>query len=344
MNDNRVFTQSQFFLGMLCLTLIVLPGCWFVDLFKKETPAKTQIVAPEDPLLGQGEQIACMDGVCIITADSLDRDFNQLLEEQPQLKSVLPLMPNAKENFLQSLVSQAVVDRYVQENKIDKSAEYQKDYDYMVRSIKRMLNTKHFSATDLIEVTDAEVKLYYENNKTKMPDLLVSNGGIKAVGISFETEEAAKNFATALKTKEFTQVAKEQKLDGKIHDFKLIHEQSIGVHAKIKDKVLALSTFPATEVIKTEDKTFWVVRATEKQEPKYLPLEQIHAGLKQYIEKERRMEILDKKITQLKKEYNVTINEHFFTKQREQQKLAQAPELDKEDASHSPELVTATIA
>lgn len=346
MKNGHTSTHSHLIFGILCLVLAVLPGCWLTDWFKKETPPTTQkLEAPDDPLLAQGEQIVCMDGVCIISDRSLDHAFNQLLEEQPQLKSVLPLMPNAKENFLQSLISQAVVDRYVQENNIDKTAEYQKDFDSMMHSVTRMLNTKYFSTTDPIEITDLAVKLYYETNKTKMPDLLVSNGGVKAEGISFETEADAKNFAAAIKGKDFALVAKEQKLEGKIHDFKLIHEQSIGIHAKLKEKVLSIGSFPATEVIKTEEKTFWVVRATERQDPKYLPLEQVHAPLKEYMIKEERMKMLDEKITKLRNEYKITINEQYFTKQKEQQKVAVLPQVNREEVPHSSEQpVIATIA
>jgi hypothetical protein len=336
MKNAQITSKNYLFLGGLCLLVSMLPGCWLCKWFskEKEVPATTKILPQDDPLLAQGEKIVCMGDVCVITDLSLDHEFDKLLEENPQLKSVLPLMPNAKENFLQSLVSQAVVDRYIEENAIDQTAEYKKDYDHMVRSIKRMLNTKHFGAADVVELTDAQVQEYYEANKAKMPDLLVSNGGVKAEGIMFDAEDTANNFAAMAKEKEFVKAAKERKLDVKIQDFKLVNDQSVGMPSAVKNKIVSLTKFPAVEVIKVDSKTFWVVFAAEKQEPKYLPLEQIRAGLGEYIKKEQRMAKFDERISDLKKKYNVTINEEFLARQKEQQRqqVAMMQKFDEENA------------
>jgi hypothetical protein len=322
---NSSHKQNKLFFGMLCISLVMIPGCdWFS---KKDNPDVTgpdyvdPMMASNKDLINQGEKLVCMGDMCIISDKSFDQEFEQLLTENPQLRSVLPLMPTAKENFLQGLISQAIVDRTVKEEKLNQTDGYKQDYAHMMRSVERMLNTKHFSAKYDVEVTDADVQAYYEANKTKMPDLLVSNGGIKAEGVSFATEEAAKNFAAAAKGKDFTKVAKDQKVDT-LQDFKLVTEQSIGMNATLKNKILATQTVPSTEVVKADDKTFWVIRATEKQEAKYLPLEQVFAGLKQYVEKERRMAILETVINEKRKEYHVTVNEEYFVKQKEQQKLA----------------------
>jgi hypothetical protein len=81
-----------------------------------------------------------------------------------------------------------------------------------------------------------------------------------------------------------------------------------------------MTKFPAVEVVKGDDKkATWVVNATEMQDPKYRPLEQVKAGLKQFIEKEKRMAALDKEITKLKDEYKVVVNEEFFKPQKESQ-------------------------
>lgn len=346
MEKTTTINKKQLLFGAMFLLVSMLPGCWVRTWFSKDKDAGRQVlVQPDDPLLAAGEKIVCFGDRCIVSSLSLDRDFDQLLEENPQYKSVLPMMPNAKENYLQIVISQAIVDQFIEENKIHESADYQKDYAQMVRSIKKLLNTKHFGAAYPIEVSDSEVSEYYEANKTKIPDLLVSNGGIKAEGLSFETEEAAKNFAAAVKGKDFAKVAKEQKLDAKIQDFKLVNEQTIGIHAKVKNKIVSLTTFPATELVKAEDKAFWVVRALEKQDPKYMPLEQVHAGLKQYIEKERRMVLFDKEITRLKEEYKVTVNEGYFAKQKEEaQKVALMEEFNEPNFLEVPESVTTNVA
>jgi hypothetical protein len=276
--------------------------------------------AMNDSLINEGETLASMAGQPIVSAKSLERDFDQLLEENPQLKSVLPLMPDAKYNFLQGMVSQAVVDHYVAENKIDEQEEYKKDLARMERSFKRMLNTKYFGMQHPVEVTDAEIEKFYGENKDTMPDLLLSRGGVKAMGISFSSEEQARAFATKAKGKDFARVAREAGMTDKIRDFKFVNAQSIGMDTAVKNRVVSMTKFPAVEVVKGDDKkATWVVNATEMQDPKYRPLEQVKAGLKQFIEKEKRMAALDKEITKLKDEYKVVVNEEFFKPQKESQ-------------------------
>lgn len=319
MKNIKTTANQAVFFSIVCASLLMVPGCGPLNWFKKKSDAQKT----DDQLLFQGDELVTMGGSRIISEKSLDRDFEQLLDENPQLKSVLPLMPDARYNFLQGMVSQAVVDRYVADNKIDQSAEYTKELEQMMRSVKRMLNTKYFGMANPIEVSDADVQQYYEENKATMPDLLVSHGGVKAEGVMFETEAAAKAFAASAHGKNFTQVAKAQKLDAKLQDFKFVNEQSLGMNATLRSKIVAMNSFPTTEVIKADDKAFWVVRATEKQEAKYRPLEQIQAALKQYVEKERRMAMFDKEITRLKEEYKVVVNEDYFKKQHDQQ-LAQS--------------------
>ncbi|HEV2601390.1 MAG TPA: peptidyl-prolyl cis-trans isomerase [Candidatus Babeliales bacterium] len=339
MNDAKISTSKYLLLGALSLVLVAAPGCapfdWVKDKLGMGKGASSHaghtqaMVDMQDHLMKEGQELASLDGVSIISDKSLERDFAQLIEENPQLGQILPLMPDARYNFLQGMVSQAVVDAYVVKNGIDMSEDYQKDLANMMRSVKRMLNTKYFGAANPVVVSDADVREYYDDNKMRIPELCISRGGVKAEGIMFSVEAEAKVFAAAAKGKDFAQVAKVQKLSDKVEDFNFVNEQSLGIHVTLRDKIGSLTKFPATEVVKVDDKTVWVVRATEKQETKYAEFEQVQAGLKQYIEKERRMAVFDKEITRLKEEYKVVVNDSYF-KNKNEQSLAQTTELSDE--------------
>lgn len=298
-----------------CLLIAMLPGCALVDWFKSKTGTR----ASDQSASLSGDVLASLNGKAIITVESLNSDFNQLLEENPQLKSVLPLMPDAKYNFFMGMISQSVVDKYIEDSGIDTSAEYKKELENTMRSVKRMLNTKYFGLKHPVVVTDAEVKKFYEENKESMPDLLVSRGGVKAMGIQFDTDAKAKDFVSKAKGQDFNKIAAQLGLKDKVVDFKLVNNQSLGVDTAIRTKLVAIKKFPALEVVTDSNGKIWVVYASGSEAPEYRSFEQVKAPLKQFVEKEKRMELFDKEINKLKDSYKVQINEEYFKNQEQAQ-------------------------
>ncbi len=261
-----------------------------------------------------------MAGSPLISVANLEHDFNQLLQENPQLQQIITVMPDARYNFLQGMVSQAVVDRYVADNRLRDKKEYQEEKKRLTQSVEKMLNTKYFNMEHPVEVADAEVTKFYDENKKVMPELLLDRGGVKAVGISFHSHDEAKAFAAKAKGQDLVKAAKASGLASKVHDFKLVNAQSAGMDNAVRNKIAAMTRVPAVDVVKGEDNSFWVVHATERRDAKYRPLdEQVKAGLKQYIEKEKRVAILDKEIAKLKEKYHVVVNEAYFKPQQQDQ-------------------------
>jgi hypothetical protein len=253
-----------------------------------------------------------MNGKPVISSKSLDRDFDQLLAENPQLQQVLPLMPDAKQNFMQGMVSQIVVDKYVEDNGLDKSDDYKKEYDRLKVSVKRMLNAKYFDKDNTVDIADADIEKFYNERKDTTADFVMSRGGVKAMGVPFAKEDAARAFMGKAKGKDFAKVAKEHGLAGKMRDFKMVNEQSVGMDNAIKNRIVAMKQCPCLEMVKGDDKMFWIVSASEKQNVVYRPLEQVKSGIKQYLENERRMASRDKKINGLKEQYKVAVNTNYF--------------------------------
>ena len=182
-----------------------------------------------------------------------------------------------------------------------------------------MLNTKYFSQEHPVQVADAELQEFYDKNKDTMPDLLISRGGTKAVGVSFDKEDDAKAFLAKVNAAkgDVKKAADDAKLSKNYRDFKLVNKQSVGIDAVLRDKVVELKKVPATELVKAGDKSIWVVRATEKEEVKYRPFDQVKAGLEQYVAREKRMEAFEKEISRLKQDYNVVVNEGYLKAQEE---------------------------
>lgn len=290
---------GKFAVALLVVPMVFLPGCGWLECLRGKKDAAAE-----------GKPVVTMAGDVVITTKSFEAEFEQLLEENPHLKSVLALMPDAKKNFLMGMVNQNVVDKWVSANKIDQKEEYQKELDRMMRSVKRMLNTKYFGLEHPVQVGENEVAEFYDKNKDSMPDLIVSRGGVKASGVSFEKEADAKAFlAKVREMKDISKAANAAHVTKNLRDFKMVNSQSLGMDAALREKIVSLEKVPTVELVKVNDKSFWVVSATAKEESQYRPLEQVKAGLEQYVAKEKRMEMFDKEISKLKADYNVVINE-----------------------------------
>ena len=123
--------------------LLLLSACAPLDWIKEKlggSGSKGTAVAMGDA----GQVLASMDGKPLVTMEQFDKDFNQLLEENPGLKSVLPFVPDAKANFLAGLVSQKMVDSYVNDHQISARDDYKQEYARGEQALKRALNTKYF--------------------------------------------------------------------------------------------------------------------------------------------------------------------------------------------------------
>ena len=297
----------KFALALLIVPVVFLPSCAPWNWLKEKMGCNTSgSVSVND----SSAVLVSLKGQPVITQQSFEREFEQLLEENPHLKSVLALMPDAKKNFLQGMVNQEIVDRWVTENKVDQKNEYKKELDRMMRSVRRMLNTKYFGLEHPVNTSETEVAEFYDKNKDSMPDLMISRGGVQATGVSFDKELDAKSFLVkARELKDVKKAADAAKLTKNYRDFKSVNSQSLGMDAGLRDKIAAITKVPSIELVRLSDNSFWVVSATSKEETKYRPYDQVKSGLEQFVAKEKRMEMFDKEISKLKTDYTLVVND-----------------------------------
>ena len=301
------------------IPLLVLPGCWPIEEGENRnnsTPINTATTPQGNPAQQAltGEVIVTMNGIPIVTSDSLTSEKNKLIEANPQFKMMLAMMDpkQFERNLSEGLMNQAIVDKYIEDKNISSSQEYISELQEGYKAVERMINTKFFSQDSQVTVSDADAKSFYDKNKEIMPDLLVSRGGVHAVGINFDTRVAAEEFLKLAEKSDLETAAASQGVQGKLADFKLVNDQSIGIPEKIKTEILSSTKVPATTIITENDNAHWVVRLSDKQEAQYIPFEQIKSQIKEYLEKEKRTELFDKEVEQLKQEYNIIINEDYF--------------------------------
>lgn len=305
------------------VSLALLPGCAVLDMFKsspvEEKAASATVTEQTESVESKmltGEIVATLDGTPIVTSDSLEAEKDNLIKSKPELKAMLSFMdPNMlNKNLTEGLVSQEVVNKYVVDKGIDKSADYQKELADLVKNMRKILNVKFFSQQFDVSVSEKEARQFYDENKNSIPDLMLSQGGVTAKGIEFASKEDGQEFMNLVKAagNDLAGVAQQQGVASSVKDFNGITAQSMGIDKQLKDKILATKTVPSVELVTSSTGAAWVIQIMSKNEPQYVPFEQVSQNIKQLLENNKRNEKIESEIATLRQKYNIVINEDFF--------------------------------
>lgn len=324
--------------------VLLLSGCDWFDNKKEASPAGQGQAETSTAVMGKmgnGNIIATMGGKNILTMQEFEERFEQLLNGQPQLKTMLQFMPDLKVDVAKNLVSQSIMDKYVQESGIYKSGEYVKDLELARDQAQKLVNIKHFRKACETSVTPEEVKKYYDERKDDHQELILTRGGIATSGVSFEKESDAKAFLAKVTGKtadELKKAAEADKLGAKFRNFGMVGSQSMGIDNELRDKVTAM-TKPGTELIKINDKLFWVVNVGKKEETKYRTFEEVKEGLSKFLANHKVEECMEAKLEELKTKYDVKINEDLLKPKKED-----APKTAENDITDESENLNAMAA
>ncbi|MFC1842006.1 peptidyl-prolyl cis-trans isomerase, partial [Candidatus Dependentiae bacterium] len=308
--------------------VLFLSGCtWFGGGEKEEKKVVAPGIAPGAPGfetatdLPAGVLAVWSDGSTLLTQKEFDEILELAMKEQPELKGLAEaFMPMLKRNLLNSLVFGKIIERWMKDNKIDQSASYKSRLEKVTNAIKQRVNLEFFSKECEFVPKEKDLRDYYEKNKERIA--LVTRGGVKAIGVKFDTEDAAKAFLAKAEAKaaDFEKLAEgDAKLAGNMQDFHYVNDDSRQIGKILRDKILALKAFPVVKLFKVDDKTFWVVKADERQETKYRAYDELKEGLENEVKQAKTGEAIQKKLEGLKNQYGVKINEEIIMPKQQQQ-------------------------
>lgn len=308
--------KKIFSFSALVASLLVLSSCdWFkskpvIEHDKNASNPQSDMKMPEKT--ATGEVLLTVMGKPAITTSQFEEYKKTVMEAQPQLKQLAAFMPDFEEKLFESMENEIALQHWIKKHNIDKEADYQKDRRMGIEFLDRQLAIKYFQdrypKMTNIQVNDADAKKVYDEKKESTPELVISRGGVNAKAVEFKKEEDAKAFLEKVKAPgaNFEQVAKEQKL--RMNDLKQVGSQSFDVDSAVREKLTELKKFPALEMIKGKDK-FFVVKATGKEEAKYVPFEQVKEPIKQQLKAQK---IFGDELEKVKKDMNVKKNEDYF--------------------------------
>jgi len=304
--------------ALLAIGIItLLPGCWPKG--GKEapiTPASADMAVVDDG----SPVIVSIDGKPVMTQKMFEQEFDQFVDKN-NLRGLVAFMPDAKDKFLEGRTSQLVIDKYISAEGVDKTPAYQEELNQIIQSAQQLLNTKFFAEKYPVQVSEQELRAFYEENKEKLPDILIARGGVNVVGISFQNEADAQAFYNKVKAnpQDFDRIVKEEELGDKVRDFKLVTQHTPGMDPIVKNKILGIDKTPQIEMIKVKDNLCWVINAKSKQETQCRPFEEVRAMVEQYVTRDKRMQVLEAEIAKLKDTYNVVINKEPIQQEQAQQ-------------------------
>ena len=295
---------------------------------KKKSKKRTKKVAQG------GDWIVKVDGEAVIYGDAFEKEFSTLLEEKPQLKAMLPLMPDLKKNFASGLGNQEAIALFVHEKGLDETVEYAEKKERADRAVMQMLNVELFTkAFETASLSEEDLKKFYEENKDVMQGILISRGGVETVGVSFDKKTDAESFYTqakeAGKNLDLQKLAKKAGVSDKVRDFKVVNGQSFSIDPVLRTKIMGLKKFPTVELLAGENNSFWVINARSKEESQYRPFDQVREGVKNVAEQTQKARELQLELDKLVQTYNIEINEQYFQSKTVAATESAAPDINK---------------
>jgi len=306
--------------------VLFLAGCaWFGGDKKEDKMVGAATVATAD--LPSGVLAVWGDGTPLLTQKEFDEIFEMQMKEQPELQGLAEaFLPVLKKNLFTGLVAQKVISKWIDKSGVSKTPEYADKLKKVIEGITMRLNGEYFLKQFEYNPTAADIKDYYEKNKERVA--LISKGGVKASGVKFDNEQDANAFIAKAKARgaDFEKLAKaDEKLAKNLQDFNYVNKDSRQIVKALRDKILALSSFPTVIMVKADDNTFWVIKATEKTEDNYRTFEELKEQIENMLKQTKQNEEAMKKLEELKGNYGVKIDESVFAPQKQQQMPGMAP-------------------
>lgn len=304
-------------------SIVLLPNCGLIDWVKetfggdsKAPTSQTESMNVAVASVNDGSAVlATMDGAPLITKNMLEVEKKKLIEANPQMEAMLALMDESQlnRNLVDGMASREIIRKYVKDKNIHESEKYKKDLQMALDQVRDLLNTRFFMEDFQAGVTEDEVAQFYKENKDSIPNLMLSRGGVESVGISFENDAAAKAFMEKVRAAKnnIAAAAKAANLGDKLKDFNLVNSESLGIEPELRDKIVAIKKTPSLQTFKAGNEV-WVVAAKRIEEPTYRDLDSVKAEIKQLLEKDKTMKVVEQEVARLKGEYDVKLVEEEF--------------------------------
>jgi len=303
-NKQRAMSAVIFVSG-----LMLFSGCgWWPFGGSSSKDATSKSVSGDDVLLS-------INGAPALTVEKYEEQLAMAQQANPQIGMLLQMMPNAEKDFIfKGMATAELMKAWAQKEGVDKTAEFQKQKKQLCDAIELQLYMKHFDEAHPVNVSDADVAKFYEEQKDLIPALTLSPGGVETVYVRFESKDKADKFFDKVKdikkAAAFKAAAQEHK--HKTGDSVINAKSSVG--DAIKTVVLDLKNFPAVRLVGADDNSYWVLFASGKSDTQYRDLKtpEVQHGLKKMLADQQKDKQVEQVVNELKSKMNVVENHKYF--------------------------------
>lgn len=307
-------SRSVYYLSLA--SLIILSGCWC----KKSQDEMPAIAADDTSVV-----LLKLNGVPKITVNKLEENLNELAEMDQQIKMMLMFNPEeTRAQVFQQQKRMAVIEEWASSNGIKNEADYKQKKAKIMEHIDKQLAFEQFLNHHKVEISEADLLDYYNQNKDQDYRILLAPAGIKSQAVEFSSKDSANKFLHKLKQSgvdHINKLAKEQKLF--VRDLGNVNENSYADQA-VKDAILNVSKLPSMLVVANKDQDkFWVVVAQSKETAQYHEFEKIKDDLRQMLMSKKIGEMLEAKVAEYAAKFDLVENSAYFDELKNNKKMAQ---------------------
>lgn len=332
-------TKHSLYMCCLGLTLL-LPQCnWFGG--EKAASGTTESAAAQsgsETPSGVSEVLLTIGGKAHGYAHELDAYFEKIFAIQPAYRQFIEAQPNMKKELAQGFFTERVLGQWVAANKLDQTPEYKKDFDEGVQMLKQQLAVKMFQEKNPVEVSAADIRKYYDDNKEQQ-GIKQSEGGVATMAVSFSSEKAAQEFLDAVKEAnvDFEKTAKDKKLTPK--NYREVSDKRYDVPAPVRKKIAETTKFPSAALVKIDDKNWEVIKAFKKEEAQYVPFEQVKDQIAEFLKQQKMMQQFEFEgpaMTKIRADLGVQVNTEALDRLSGVKKEQATPESKERTSAASP--------
>jgi len=242
-------------------------------------------------------------------AKIMDKDIDAILSQIPEPYRARYTTPEAKREIVERMAEVRMMAMEAKKRGIDQRQETKLKLEYIVDQI--LAKDLEESSIEAIQITDADITKYYNDNKEKF----ITGPRVKVRHILVEKEEDAKAILAQLKKgADFAALAKAQsKCPSKERGGDLGWVTKGRMDPEFEKAAFALGKGELSGVVKSSF-GFHIIKCEDKEEAKEKPMDEIKPIVERQLKRERREEAVSKLKEEVKKAYPVTINEEYFAK------------------------------
>lgn len=322
----KKMVRSTLSYSLAVAAVVVLAGCWPWSKKKYDMMEK--------------------DGVILLTINkkpviNKTTFYNELGAMVGKMDPMLLPKPTQRK-VLEDLARFEVTVEAAKKEGVDQDPEFIQAYKEQKRRLKKVALVRFYDKKkfDEIKVDSAEARDHFDANKAKY---VKEQGGVLVSGVSFSNKDKALAFYESakkqMKAEDFASLGRKEK-DGKFREFGRVGKEAAPgayslVPPAIKTAALKHSKLPAVDVVK-DGKETWVIHVSDKKEASLYEYAEIEERLINQLKINKFMEQRNEMYEELKKEFDVEVNEEFFKEEAQ----APSPEIAVEPKKEEPQKAT----